>query len=212
LPYRMFWHELPGAILLTLEMTAIGAALAAVLGLVLALVRRARVPVASQACTAYIYVFRAIPQPPFLLVVYFTAQSLVRTVSPEAATELTLGLLFAPWMAELFRSGFQAVPHGLVEAGRAVGMSHVTVQRRVVVPIAARVMLPAFGQLVIGLMLSTSIASEIGAFDVTGVGRQIINGFFTTGLWVVVAIVYFVLAFPPSRFFAWLDSRSPLKK
>jgi ABC-type amino acid transport system permease subunit len=71
-------------------------------------------------------------------------------------------------------------------------------------------MFPAFGQLVVGLMLSTSIASQIGSKDVTGLARPIINGFFATQLWVVVAAVYFLVAFPISRALNWIERHTAI--
>jgi ABC-type amino acid transport system permease subunit len=59
-------------------------------------------------------------------------------------------------------------------------------------------------------MLSTSIGSQIGTRDITGLARPIINDFFATQLWLVVAVLYFAMAFPLSRVLTWLERRSPV--
>lgn len=210
LAFVLYWRSLPGAIGITLEMTAGGTALAFGLGLVLAFLRRVPFAPFNWFSMAITYIVRSIPQPPFLLVVYFTIQRYFGSPLPEHAAMIALGTLLAPWMAELFRSGIQAVPRGLVEAGQALGMSALAIQRRIVLPIALRIMLPAIGQLAVGLMLSTSIGSQIGTRDVTGLARPIINDFFSTQLWIVVAAIYFVMAFPLSRFLSWLEKRNRL--
>ena len=80
----------------------------------------------------------------------------------------------------------------------------------VVVPVATRVMLPAIGQLIVGMLLNSAYVSQIGARDITGVARNIINSMFTTEIWLVVALTYFLIAFPVSRFLSWLERRLAL--
>ena len=110
-------------------------------------------------------------------------------------------------MAELFRSGLRAVPRGMIEAGYALGMSSATVNRRIVVPIAVRVMLPAIGQMAVGTLLNSSLVSVIGGREITTLSRNIIDLYFSTPLWWIVAATYFLMAFPLSRFFSYLERR-----
>ena len=128
-------------------------------------------------------------------------------IDATVAGMIAVGLHFTPYMAEVLRSGIAAIPNGQMEAGFALGFSGIMVQRRVVVPLAVRIMLPAVGQLIIGMLLNSAFVSQIGARDVTGMARNIINAAFTTELWLVVALTYFVIAFPISRLLAWLEKR-----
>lgn len=207
-PFQQYAGLLPTALLITAEMTIGGTIVASLGGLLLALGSRTRWRAVVAVCRGLTYFVRSVPQPPALLLVYFTLQALIGTTAPEYASMIALGLILAPWMGELFRAGIQAVPVGLVEAGRMLGLSERDVQLRVILPLAIRIMFPAFGQLVIGLMLSTSIASQIGAKDVTGAARPIIDGYFSTELWFVVAAVYFLIAFPVSRLLNTLERRT----
>ena len=120
---------------------------------------------------------------------------------------LALGVNLAFYMAELYRSGLQAVPKGSIEAGYALGMSSAVVNRRIVLPIAVRIMLPAIGQMAVGTLLNSSLVSVIGAREITTLSRDIIDLYFSTPLWWFVAATYFLLAFPLSRFFSWLERR-----
>jgi His/Glu/Gln/Arg/opine family amino acid ABC transporter permease subunit len=207
---QLYLASLPSALLTTLQMTIGGTVIATIGGLLLALGSRARSRAVVRLSRGITYVVRAIPQPPVLLLAYFGLEALLGGTQPEEAAMITLGVLLAPWMGELFRSGIQAVPVGQIEAGRALGLSETAVQRRIVLPLAVRIMFPAFGQLVVGLMLSTSIASQLGTKDVTGLARPIINGFFATDLWLVVAAVYFLAAFPLSRLLNWIERRTAI--
>lgn len=209
---RLYAASLPAAILTTLEITVGGATIATVGGLLLALgSMSARRPVVllSRALT---YVARSIPQPPALLLAYFGLEVVVGASQPDEAAMIALGVLLAPWVGELFRSGIKAVPVGVIEAGQALGLSEAAVQRRIVFPIAFWTMFPTYGQLMVGLMLSTAIASQIGAKDITGLARPIINGFFASELWPVVAAVYFFVAFPLSRVLNWIERRQAIVK
>ena len=80
-----------------------------------------------------------------------------------------------------------------------------------ILTIAMRIMLPAFGQYVVGTLLDSSLASLLGAPEITGRSRNIIDLFFSTELWILVAATYAALAFPLSRLFALLERRYPVR-
>ncbi len=208
-PLESFLEKLPGGLLVTIEVTVGSVLIGLVLGMALALLRLAPSPVGARVVQWVIVAIRSLPIPPVLLLVYFGLLA-VAPIAPEEAGLFALGLLLAPYVAELFRSGIEAVPPGLVEAAEALGMSGWTVRRRVVLPIALRVMLPALGQIAIASMLNSAFISQIGARDITGVGRNVINAYFATWLWFLIAATYFALAWPLSRLFAWYERRSAL--
>lgn len=150
---------------------------------------------------------RAVPLLPVLYVVYFGVLAAGLRVEPEEAGIVAIGPGLACYMAEIYRSGFASVPRGPEEAGLALGMSPWRVRMRVTVPLAIIAMLPALGQRVVGTLLDSSIVSAIGARDITGVSRNIIDVYFATSLWWIVAGTYLVIAFPISRLFAYLERR-----
>jgi len=197
------WEGALNAVIITIGAVALGL----VLGLVLALARRSRRRSVSEAARIVIDVGRSVPVLPLLYLVYFGILDLWFPIPPEYAGMLALGVNLAFYMAELYRSGLMAVPHGIVEAGYALGMSSARVNRRIVLPIAVRVMLPAIGQLSVGTLLNSSLVSVIGGREVTTISRDIIDLYFSTPLWWAVAATYFIVAFPLSRFFSFLERR-----
>jgi polar amino acid transport system permease protein len=201
-----FLLRLPHALLTTCLVTAGAVAVAILVGLVLALLRASRTPGVSPLAAALVYIGRCIPLPPLQFLVYFTLLALVRLPAIYSGM-LAVGLFYAAPMAELFRSGIGSVPPGQIEAAMALGVRPSHIRRRVVIPIALRVMLPALGQMVVGILISSSFVSQIGVEDITGMGRNIINDLFSTELWLVVAFTYFVIAFPLSRLLSWLERR-----
>ena len=201
-----FIERLPAALGVTLRVTAGAAAIALVLGTLVALGRSSQKPVRAAFFAGIIYVGRCIPLPPLQLLVYFFFLSLL-PIEASVAGMIAIGLNFMPYVAEILRAGIATVPKSQVEAAEALGLSDNLVRRRVIVPLAIRIVLPAVGQLVIAMLLNSAYVSQIGARDITGMGRNIINAMFSTDLWLVVAVTYFIVAFPISRFLSWLEKR-----
>lgn len=204
---QLYLMRLPGALVISLQVTSGAAAIGMVLGLVLALGYLASTPLISPLARALVYFVRAIPVPPFLYLVYFGILALVFPIEPAYAGMIALGILLAPYMAELYRAGIQSVGAGLIEAGLSLGMSGALVQRRIVLPIALRVMLPAIGQLIVGTLINSSTVALLGGRDITGMSRNIIYAYWTTELYMVVAVTYFVICYPISRVLTWLERR-----
>jgi His/Glu/Gln/Arg/opine family amino acid ABC transporter permease subunit len=209
-PFQLYYRALPSAVFNTLLITALSVALGTLLGLGLAIMRLSRIRVVSATARLIIDVGRSVPILVVLYLVYFGILALVFAIPPVAAAILAIGLKLGVYMAELFRSGIRAVPRGQIEAAHALGMSGTRVQRRIVLPIAIRIMLPAIGQYTVGTLLDSSFASVIGAPEITGRSRNIIDLFFTTELWILVAATYVLLAFPMSRLFVQLERRYAL--
>jgi His/Glu/Gln/Arg/opine family amino acid ABC transporter permease subunit len=207
---ELYLQRLPLALVTTLGVTAGALVIGLVLGLVLAVGRLSPVRWISWPAQALIKVMRATPVPPFLYLVYFAILGLVFPIKPTEAGTLALGILVAPYMAELFRSGMQSVPKGQVEAGLTLGMSSALVNRRIVVPLAVRIMLPALGQATVAILLDSAAIAVLGSREITGISRNIINGMFTPELYFVVAATYFVIAFPMSRLFTSAERRLKL--
>ncbi len=203
----LYLERLPAAFMVTLTVTLGAVLIGMVLGLMLALARLAPVPLVARAAQIAIAVLRTIPVPPFFLLVYFSIVSTIYTIEPAYAGMLALGILLTPFMAEIFRSGIQHVRSGQIEAGLALGMSEWLVRRRIVLPIALRLMLPAIGATIIVTLLNSAFVAVIGAKDITGMSRNIINAYFTSELYFVVALTYFMMAYPMSRILALLERR-----
>jgi polar amino acid transport system permease protein len=199
-------HRLPEALLLTLIITAGAGVIGLSLGLLLAFGQSAGGKVARVSQTT-VAVLRSVPVPPLMYLIYFAVLSTIYPIDPAHAGMIALGILLAPYMAEVFRSGIQSVQKGYIEAGMALGMSGNLVRRRIILPISTRIMLPLIGQLLVGTLLNSAFVAILGGIEITGMSRKIIYQLFTTEMWIVVAATYFVIAFPMSRAFSYLERR-----
>ncbi|HEV7186880.1 MAG TPA: amino acid ABC transporter permease [Blastococcus sp.] len=112
--------------------------------------------------SAYVEAFRNTPLLVQLYLIYFGLPQLGINLNPTWAGIVALTLNNAAYTAEIYRAGFESVPHGLVEAGRALGMKSRQVFRYIIFMPATRNVFPALTNQFILLFLASSIASIIG--------------------------------------------------
>lgn len=145
----------------TLRLTAVALLIAMVLGAVIAwMVMSPSWPLRWLA-TAYIGVIRGTPLIAQIFVLYFGIAQIVR-LEMFWAGAFALAAHNSAYIAEIFRSGFQAVPKGLVEASRSLGMSKRKTLRRVQAPLALRTTLPVLGNQYIIAVKDSSLVAFIG--------------------------------------------------
>ena len=125
------------------------------------------------AATAFTEFFRALP---LLLLVFFAFLGLPRfgiDVGPFGALVIALTLYNGSVMAEIFRAGVAAVPHGQVEAAFSLGLSKSTVFRRIQFPQAVRIMLPSLISQMVVLLKDTSLGFIVAYEELLRSGRLI---------------------------------------
>ena len=134
------------------------------------------------------------------------------TVSPEYAT-LTLALVIytASYIAEIVRSGIQAVPQGQWEAAGALGLRPRMVLRQVVLPQALRVVIPPMTSQYLNLTKNSSLAVAVGYQDVVSIDQTTLNqtGQSIEGIALVMAI-FLVISLSISLFMNWYNARIAL--
>lgn len=175
--------RLLGGVPLTVQLAAMSVAAGAVLALALALLRASSRPGAA-AVGAYVFVLRGTPLLVQIFLVYYglgqfpSVRSTVLWPFLRQAywcAMLALTLNTAAYGAEIIRGGLASVPAGAVEAGRACGLSRLLALRLIVLPIALRQALPAYGNEVALMVKSTSLASVITLMEVTGIAHALIS-------------------------------------
>jgi His/Glu/Gln/Arg/opine family amino acid ABC transporter permease subunit len=161
-----FWPAFLRATLVTYGVAVLAMLLALVLGLVLALMKLSRHKLFSVPAQVYIEIFRAVPLYVFLLWTYYGLRvTLDIGLAAVPTAVLSLGLITAAYMAEIYRGGFIAVRRGQQEAGLSVGLSPWQVLRYITLPQVTRVILPATVNQFVGVMKGATIAGVIGVFD-----------------------------------------------
>ncbi|WP_448951204.1 ABC transporter permease [Labrys neptuniae] len=153
----------------------------------------------------YIYFFRGTPLLVQIFLVYYgLAQfDVVRDSAlwpylrqAWVCAILTFSLNTAAYTAYILRGAIQAVPAGEVEAARACGMSTALAYRSIILPHAFRLALPAYGNEVVSMLKSTSLASTITVMELTGVANTIVARTFAPyELFITAALLYLAITY-----------------
>jgi polar amino acid transport system permease protein len=106
---------------------------------------------------------------------------------------LAFSLNSAAYTAELIRGALDAVPRGQWEAAGALGLPHRTVLRRIILPQAARIALPAYGNEVILMVKASAIALIVTLYDLMGTAKLIYARTFDITIYFWAALAYIVI-------------------
>ncbi|HEY0187918.1 MAG TPA: amino acid ABC transporter permease [Cellulomonas sp.] len=189
-------QELLDGLLVALQVSATALVVAVVLGLALALLRMSRAPF-SWVAAIYVNVFRGVPALVSVIWVYFgISLAFGITFTVFQAGVIALSLLYAAFLAEIFRSALTAVPPGTREAGQALGMRASRVFFSITLPQAAKIALPNIGSMFIGMVKDTSTFTVIGLLEVVRVTQNLVSTTFQPFvLYSAAAGIYVVAAF-----------------
>ena len=123
---------------------------------------------------------------------------------------IAFGLNSGAYVAEIFRSGIQAVDKGQMEAGRALGLNKWTTMKKIILPQAVKNVLPSIGNELIMVIKETSLASTVdaGIGELMSVKKQITSAtFINIPPFIVVAAMYFVVTFSLSKVVRLIERR-----
>jgi polar amino acid transport system permease protein len=193
--------------LLSLAGTVIGFAL----GFGLALLRHPRVtPLAPLRwlATAHVEVWRRVPFLVSLMVVFFAFQAAGLDAGMFVVAGTTLALSASAFSAENIRAGLESVHRNQWDAAEAMNMGGLTALWRVALPQAWRVIIPPSMTYAVGLVKSTSIASQISVLELT-YAAKILNqkGFSAALCFGTILVLYFLLCWPLNLLAAHLEKR-----
>src|SRR6266536_3483409 len=191
----------------TIYISVCAQVLGVVLGLIGALMRMSRLLPLRLLSGLYVLIFRGTPLIVQIFFVYFGANLLFgvalipRTVhfglfdmdGAAFAGIIALGLNEGAYMREIIRAGIDAVDKGQLEAARSLGMTFRLAMRRIVLPQAARVIVPPLGNEFNNMMKTTSIASVIGFLELTHTAEILGSQNFVIFELLIVATVWYLL-------------------
>ncbi|HHV97346.1 MAG TPA: amino acid ABC transporter permease [Clostridiaceae bacterium] len=179
--------------IISIEVTVFAALLGIVIGLLLAIVKFSRKPPFAQFADWYISIIRGTPVVVQLTIIYYVILADVNLPRTIVAS-IAFGINSGAYVAEIIRSGIQAVDKGQTEAGRSLGLSEGKTMRYIIIPQAIKNILPALGNEFIVLLKETSVSGYIALNDLTKGGtliRSVTYDAFTPLL--TVAYIYFLM-------------------
>ena len=149
------------ALLLTWKLTAVSFVAGFALGLVVTVARLLPLRPLRFVLTGYVEIFRNIPAAALLIFIVFALPDLNVMIDYEPSVILTLILVCSAFTADYLRAGINTVAAGQVEAALSLGMRPMSIISAVVLPQALRAVVQPMTSLLIALMLSTSLASQV---------------------------------------------------
>ncbi|MFC7374859.1 MULTISPECIES: amino acid ABC transporter permease [unclassified Brachybacterium] len=191
----------------TVQVTAVAAAVAFPLGLLLALARLSRVRVLSAASTVWIEFFRGIPM---LLVVYGFLLALPAygvTFPRFWMLAIPMVLVSSATTAEVFRAGIKAVDVGQHEAAAAIGLSHRDSMLSVILPQAVRLVLPSLILALVSLLKDSTLGYVVSVNELQFQGKTMVSiTRYLVQTYIVVSVIYIAVNFLLTRIALALDA------
>ncbi len=178
----------------------------------IALARISGKPGWQRFASGYIWLFQSIP---LLMLLFLSGLGVPRLlgqdVNPWVSAIVSLTLYSSAYLSEVWRGAIQAIPRGQWEGGYALGMRFLPILRTIVLPQAIRLALAPTVGFSVQIIKGTSLAYIIGFHDLMNLGKRWANapvdGTEPFVIYPLMALIYFSLCFPLSRFALVLERR-----
>ena len=204
---------LDGAIM-TIGLTVVTMLLAVPGGILLALMRLSSNKLISNISLAFVEFFRNLP---LILVIYwaFYVMPIAFDVQFSALTTAVVALVLniSAYNAETFRAGINSIRKGQMEAALAMGMSRRQAMFKVVIPQAARRILPVLASTWISLFKDTSLVSVIAVSELAYTSMQIrAQTFRVLEMLTAMAVIYWLMGYPQAKLVDWIHKKYGVKE
>lgn len=199
--------------LVTVEVSLLAFALALISGLAIGIARISRAAPLKAAAACYIQFIRGTPLLLQLFFIYYVLPYGGLVLTPYVSGVLGLTLNYAAYMAEVFRSGIQAIPKGQWEAGLSIGMSRRRLMRRIILPQAVRIIVPPIGNFFVSIFKDSALVSILTLRDLMFSGQLLASATYKHfEIFTMVAVIYFLISYPTAKFVEWVEERVDITK
>jgi polar amino acid transport system permease protein len=192
----------------TLLLSAIAFAGGGVFGLTLLVIGIGGNKWARGAVKLYVELFQSTPLLMQLFLVYFGLPMLGIDVSAWLAAAVCLTLYSSAFLTDIWRGSVDAIPRGQWDGGASLGLHYLAQLRLVILPQATRMAIPPTVGFLVQLVKSTALASIVGYHELTKTAQILTNATFQPFIiFGLVALIYFVLCYPLTRWSRGLERR-----
>lgn len=201
----------------SLQLIVLSVVLGGIVALPIALARISPNRWISSLPYAYIFFFRGTPLLVQIFLVYYGAsqfevirESIFWPILKEPfwCAIIAFTLNTSAYTAEIFRGAIQAIPLGEVEACKVVGMTKAQMYRRILLPRAFGIVLPAYGNEIILMLKGSALASTITILDLTGMARTIIARTYTPiEIFLAAGMIYLAISMVVIAIFKQVEKR-----
>lgn len=178
----------------TLEISILASVFGTLLGAAICFMRMSKKKISQSIAKVYISILRGTPVLVILMIIFYVVFASVN-IDPLIVAVIAFGMNFAAYVSEMFRTGIEGVDKGQTEAGIAMGFTKVKTFLYIVLPQAAKRILPVYKGELISLVKMTSIVGYIAVQDLTKasdiIRSRTFDAFFPL---IMVAVMYFILS------------------
>lgn len=183
---------------MTLQLLAVGAIGAAVVGTLIAFLRISPVPALRAIATVYTELIRNTPLTLVFFLIIVVLPVLELGVDSKIGAFIALSVYTSPFIAEALRSGINGVPLGQAEAARSLGFNFGQTVSTIIMPQAMRMVVPPLINVIIALAKNTSVASGFLVVELVAVSKTLANRHGDQVIWILfgIALFYLVITIP----------------
>ena len=214
--------RLLNATVLTIELTLLSLFFGIFVGIFFAILRTSKIKILKLVSYYYSYIFRGTPLLVQIFIIYFGLGQLewlresflwIIFKEPYSCAIIAFTLNTGAYTSEIFRSAFETIQKGLVEAAEGLGLSKMNIFFKVKLPLAIKQSLPAYGNEMILMLKGTSLASTVTLLDLTGVAKHIISTTFKpVEVFIVAGSIYLLMTFIIHNFIKILEKKLDYSK
>ena len=209
--------RLLNATILTIELTLLSLLFGVFVGIFFAILRTRKNKILNLISYYYSYIFRGTPLLVQIFIIYFGLGQVewlrdsflwVIFKEPYSCAIIAFTLNTGAYTSEIFRSAFETIPKGLLEAADGLGLNKIHIFFKIKLPIAIKQSLPAYGNEMILMLKGTSLASTVTLLDLTGVAKHIISTTFRpVEVFIVAGSIYLLMTFIIHNFIKILEKK-----
>ena len=177
----------------TIWLTVASMAIGLVLGLIAALMNMSKNPIINRPARFYIWLWRGTPLLVQLIIIYTGLPQIGIKLNVIQSALAGMGVNQGAYLSEVIRAGILSVHKGQFDAARAVGMDYRTMMRVIILPQAARVIVPPLGNNFNGLLKTSSLASVISMEEILRRSQMLTQQRFAVLEIFTVAAIYYLL-------------------
>lgn len=202
------WPMLAKGVAWTLGLTAVSAAIGALLGIACAWARAHGAAWLRVAVGAYVELIRNTPFIVQLFFIFFGLPAAGFRLSPEAASVIAMVVNLGAYATEIVRAGVEATPRGQIEAAHSLALTPTQVFTRVVLPPALKKVWPALVSQIVIVMLGSAVCGQISTEELSYAANLIQSrNFRAFEAFIVATGIYLLLAIAVRRLLNWLGPR-----
>ena len=209
--------KLLNATKLTIQLTLLSLIFGIFVGAFFALLRTTNNKTLYYISYFYSYIFRGTPLLVQIFIIYFGLGQVewiresflwIFLKEPYSCAILAFTLNTGAYTSEIFRSAFETINKGILEAANGLGLSKLNIFFKIKLPIAIKQSLPAYGNEMILMLKGTSLASTVSLLDLTGVAKHIISTTFRpVEVFIIAGSIYLLMTFIIHNFVKYLEKK-----